>query len=67
LSDEALAWLSVGSKVKIICIWSKLTDATTTQSFLASLKSRMVFTFLLLAYPGCLGKEAIKRVFVCLK
>jgi len=33
-------------------------------SSLASLKSRMVFAFLVLAYAGCPGKEAIKRVFV---
>ena len=33
-------------------------------SSLASLKSRMVFTFLVPAYPGCPGKEAVKWVFV---
>jgi len=26
----------------------------------------MVFTFLVLAYPGCTGKEAIKRVLLLL-
>jgi len=33
-----------------------------TTSSLASFKSKMVFTFLVLAYPGCPGKEAIKQV-----
>ena len=31
-------------------------------SFLASFKSRLVLPFQLLAYPGCPGKEAVKRV-----
>jgi len=39
-------------------------DANATPSFLALLKSRMVFTYLVPAYPGCPSKEAIKRVFV---
>ena len=29
---------------------------------LASFKSRLVFTFLVPAYPGCPGKKAVKRV-----
>jgi len=33
-------------------------DATATPSSLASLKPIMAFTFLMLAYPGCPGKEA---------
>jgi len=33
---------------------------------IASLKSIMVFTFLVQPYPGCPGKEAVKWVFVCL-
>jgi len=43
-----------------------LADATSTLSSLALLKSRMVFTFLVPAYPGCPGEEAIKWVFVWL-
>ena len=39
-------------------------DSTANISSLASLKSTMVVTFLVLAYQGCSGKEAIKRVFV---
>jgi len=39
-------------------------DATATLSSLALLKSRL--TFLVLAYPGCAGKEAVKRMSVCL-
>ena len=50
-----LAWLSVLREA----------DATaTTTSSLASLKSRVIFTFLVSAYPGCPGKEAIKQMFV---
>jgi len=39
-------------------------DHTVTPSSLASLKSTMGFTFLVMAYPGCHGKEAIKWLFV---
>jgi len=33
-----------------------------TPSSLASFKSRLVFTFLVPAYPGCPGKQAVERV-----
>jgi len=33
-----------------------------TPSSLASFKSRLVFIFLIPAYPGCPEKEAVKRV-----
>ena len=39
-------------------------DATATLLSLALLKFRMIFTFLVLTYPGCPGKEATKWVFV---
>jgi len=32
---------------------------------LAPLKSRMVFTFPVPAYPDCPGNEVVKRVFFC--
>jgi len=35
---------------------------TETPSYLASFKFRLVFVFLVPAYPGCPGKEAVKRV-----
>ena len=38
-------------------------DVAVTPSSLASLKSGMAFTFLVSAYPGCPGKEAVKRLF----
>jgi len=38
-------------------------DATATPSSLGSLKSKMFYR-LVLAYPGCPGKEAVKRVLV---
>ena len=40
LSDEMLAWLSVWSKVQMICLCPA--DATATPSSLASLESRLV-------------------------
>ena len=41
-----------------------LADATATQS-LASVKSRLVFTFLVPAHLGIPGQRAVKRVCVC--
>jgi len=57
LSDEMLAWLSVWSKVQMIHYGPA--DATATPSSLASLKSRIVSFFLVLAYQGCCGKDAV--------
>ena len=63
LRDEVLVWLSVWSEVQIVCIWSSWCHCNPqTPSSLASFKSRLVFTFLVPAYPGCPGKEAVKRV-----
>jgi len=46
LTDEMLAWLSVWSKVQVICIWSTgPPDAIATPSSLASLKSIFVQPF----------------------
>ena len=39
-------------------------DATAT---LAPVKSRLVFTFLVPAYPGCPGKEAVKWLLLLLE
>ena len=38
-------------------------DAIGILSFLASLKTRTVY-FLMQAYPGCAGKEAVKQVLL---
>jgi len=43
LSDEVLVWLSVWSKVQMICIWS--TWCHCHPSSLVSVKSRMVLSF----------------------
>jgi len=64
LSDEVLpvlAWFPVWNEVQMICIWS---SANANPSSLASLKSRMIFIFLVPAYPSCPGKEAVKQVFL---
>jgi len=61
LTDEVLVWLSVWGEVQIVCKCPA--DATAipkTPSSLASFKSRLVF--LIPAYPGCPGKETVKRV-----
>jgi len=58
LSGEVLVWLSVCSKVQMICIWS---EATATPSSLALAKSRMVY----LSGAGLLRlswKKAIKWI-----
>jgi len=46
LSGAGCKWFAFGS-----------TDAIAVPSFLASLKFRIVFTVLMLAYPGCAGKK----------
>ena len=61
LSGGLLAWLSVWSEVQTCtwpswCHWHSL-------SF-ASVKSRLVFTFLVPALPGSPGQRAVKRVYV---
>ena len=57
-----LAWLSVWSEVQT-CMWPRWYHCHSLS--LASVKSRLVFTFLVLADPGSPGKRAIKRVCVC--
>ena len=56
-----LAWLSVWSKVQT-CIWPSWCHCHSLS--LASVKSRLVFTFLVPAHPGSPGKRAVKRVCV---
>jgi len=53
LSGGVLAWLSVWSEVQT-CIWPA--DATVS----CSSKIQIGFTFLIPAYTGCPGKEAVK-------
>jgi len=64
LSDEVLAWLSVWSEVQMICIRSSWCLCHPIIScFIIKIQNGL--TFLVLAYPGCPEKEAIKRVSVC--
>ena len=61
LSGEVLAWLSVWIKVQI-CIrpgWCHCHSQS-----LASVKSRLVFAFLVPAHPGSPGKRAVKWLCV---
>ena len=54
LSDEVLTWLSVWS------IWCHCHPI-----FCRFIEIQVGLTFLVPAYPGCPGKEAAKRTFVC--
>jgi len=57
LSDGVLAWLSVWSKVQVICIWSSWCHYNPITS--CFIKIHIGLTFLVPAYPGCPGKEAM--------
>jgi len=59
LSGGVLAWLSVWSNVRA-CIWPSWCHCHSLS--LASIKSRLVFTSLVLAHLGTPGKRAIKCV-----
>ena len=61
LSGGVLAWLSVWSKVQT-CIWPSWYHCNSLS--LASVKSRLAFTFLVLAHLGSPGHRAVKHVFV---
>jgi len=61
LCDEVSVWLSVWSEVQIVCIWSSWCHChPETPSSLASFRTR--FAFLVPAYPGCPGKEVVRRL-----
>jgi len=62
LSSGVLAWLSVWSEVQT-CIWPSGCHCHSLS--LASVKSRLVFTFLVPAHPGSPRKRAVKRVCMC--
>ena len=64
MSDEMVVWLYVWSEVKMIYIWFSWCHCHITIS--CFIKTQNGFSFLLLACQGWPGKEAIKRVFVCL-
>jgi len=63
LSDAVLVWLSVCSEVQIICIWSSWCHCHTIIS--CFIKVQIGLIFLVPAYRGFPGKEAVKWVFVC--
>jgi len=60
LSDEVLAWLCVRSEVQIICIQSSWCHCHRIISCCIIIQNGL--TFLVLAYPDCSGKEAVKWV-----
>ena len=57
-----LVWLSVWSEMQT-CIWPSWCQCHSLS--LASVKARLVFTFLVPAHPGSPGQRAVKRVRVC--
>jgi len=59
LSDEVLTWLSVWSEVQMICIWSNWCHCHSIISCFLKIQIGLNFVP---AYPGCPGKEVIKRV-----
>jgi len=61
LSDEVLA---VWSEVQMICTWSRWCHCHPIIS--CFIKIQIGLAFLVPAYPGCPGKDAVKRVSVCL-
>jgi len=64
LSHEVLAWLSVWSKVQMICIWSSWCHCQPVISCFINIQNGL--TFAMPAYAGCPGKQAIKWVSVCI-
>jgi len=64
LSDKVLAWLSVWIEMQMICIWSSWCHCHPVIN--CFIKIRICLTFLVLAYPGFPGKEAIKQASACL-
>jgi len=57
-----VAWLSVWNEVQMICIWSSWCHCHHIVSCFIEIQNSL--TFLVPAYPGCPGKEAIKWVIV---
>jgi len=64
LSDEVVMWLSIWSEVQMICMWSSWCHCHPIIS--CFIKIQFGITFLVPGYPGCPGKEVVKRVPVCL-
>ena len=62
-SQEVLAWLSVCSKVQMICIGSRWCHCHLVISCFIKIQTSL--TFLVPAYTGCHQKEAVKQVSVC--
>jgi len=62
LSDEVLVWLPVWSEVQVVCIWSSCCHCIPKPNHLLLHLTQTGFTFLVPAYPGRHGKEAVKWV-----
>jgi len=62
MSDKLLAWLSLSSKVQMICIWSSWCHCHPI--IFCFIKIQTGLTFLVSAYLGCPRKEAVKELSV---
>jgi len=73
LSDEVLLWLSARSEVQIVCIWSSwrhcfpkrhrlLPHLNPDWFYLSSIGLPRFLYVSCIAYPGCPGKKAVKRL-----
>ena len=60
LSDEVLMWLSVWSEVQP-CIWSSWCHCIPNPIISCLISIQTGFSFMVPAYPGCPGNEAVKR------
>jgi len=62
MSDEVLVWLFVRKEIQMISVWSTCCHCHSIIS--CFIKIQIGLTFLVPAYSGCLGKEAVKWVSV---
>jgi len=61
VSAEVLVWLPVWSEVQMICIWSSWCQRHPIISYIIKIQNGSAF--LVQAYTGCPGKEAMELVF----
>jgi len=57
LGDEVLVWLPVRNEVQMICMWSSRCHCHPIISCVIKIQNGSAF--LVPAYPGCPGKEAV--------
>jgi len=58
-----VTWLFLWSEIQMICMWSSWCHCQPVISCFIKIQTGL--TFLVLAYPGCPGKKAVKWASVC--